>query len=114
MDADNSFYVKFIATYAHTIFGFIISVVAMVSFNLYKVGFASLKCQWLYVIEYWKLETKGQKGQEGQKGQKGLNNLDYLEYCKLDTGDPLRCPELRARPPLLHAHWCLPEIIGQN
>ena len=31
MNADNSFYVKFIATYAPTFFGFIISVLAMVS-----------------------------------------------------------------------------------
>ena len=30
MDADNSFYVKFIATYAPTFFGYIISVLAMV------------------------------------------------------------------------------------
>ena len=29
MDADNSFYVKFIATYAPTFFGYIISVLAM-------------------------------------------------------------------------------------
>jgi hypothetical protein len=31
MDADNSFYVKFIATYAPTFFGYIISVLAMVA-----------------------------------------------------------------------------------
>jgi hypothetical protein len=30
MDADNSFYVKFIATYAPTFFGYVISVLAMV------------------------------------------------------------------------------------
>ena len=33
MDADNSFYVKFIATYAPTFLGFIISVLAMVNVN---------------------------------------------------------------------------------
>ena len=35
MDADYSFYVKFIATYVPTLFGFIISVLAMVP-SLYK------------------------------------------------------------------------------
>ena len=34
MDADNSFYVKFIATYAPTFFGYIISVLAMVLWQI--------------------------------------------------------------------------------
>ena len=37
MDADNSFYVKFIATYAPTFFGYIISVLAMVITQMYQL-----------------------------------------------------------------------------
>ena len=35
MDVDNSFYVKFIATYALTFFGYMISVLAMVTKELH-------------------------------------------------------------------------------
>ena len=38
MDADNSLYVKFIATYAPNFFGYIISVLAMVSFLILFVA----------------------------------------------------------------------------
>ena len=40
MDADNSSYVKFIATYAPTYFGYIISVLAMVPKLKVKTSFA--------------------------------------------------------------------------
>ena len=36
MDAKNSFFIKFIATYAPTFFGYIISVLAMVTGSFYK------------------------------------------------------------------------------
>jgi hypothetical protein len=38
MDANNSFYVKSIATYVHTFFGYIISVLAMVLSMYVRAG----------------------------------------------------------------------------
>ena len=58
MDAKNSFYVKFIATYAPTFFGFIISVLAMVKQQRFFT-FESLRQklkQRKLVFSYWLMQ----------------------------------------------------------
>ena len=83
MDADNSFYVKFIATEAPTFFGYIISVLAMVSNINEDMGVhasLALKTNWHTTVN--RAQIPGKKDHPGLNGLNGYHRTNINIFSK--------------------------------